>query len=190
MILAKLKKETRPQHEHLESRMDVMSDAFTLEDYKKLLGRFYGFYVPLDKKLVSAIERKSIDFDYKPRLKVPQLKEDLSNLGLSDSEIEDLPTCDFTPEIDSAEQVYGCLYVVEGSTLGGQLISRHLARSFELHPANGSSFFSGYGDETGKKWKEFGSSITEFAEKKSKNDKEIISTAAETFETLEKWLFL
>ncbi len=188
MILAKLREQTRPQHERLESKMEVMSDSFTLEHYRDLLGKFYGYYQPLDEKIVAAIDAENLDFDYDSRLKVPKLKEDLKHIDLSENEISNLPICDFTPEIDSAENVFGCLYVVEGSTLGGQLISRHLANKFDLNSENGSSFFSGYGKETGKRWKEFGSFATEFAEK-SENNEQIISTAVKTFETLEEWLF-
>jgi len=45
----------------------------------------------------------------------------------------------------------GCLYVVEGSTLGGM----HLSRSGHGFPMNAGRFFQGYGVETMPAWKTF-----------------------------------
>lgn len=206
MILARLKNETRRRHEQLESRMDVLEESFTLEDYKRMLGRFYGFFEPFDEKISRAIEREKIRFDYESRRKAASLEEDLKNLGADRAEIDALPRCASTPELGSAEAVFGCLYVVEGATLGGQIISRRLAEKFGVRPGEGGSFFSGYGRETSAKWKEFGATLTGFSESgetvgtgKTESDTGqarggggddlIVRAALETFETLEEWLF-
>jgi heme oxygenase len=55
----------------------------------------------------------------------------------------------------------GCLYVLEGATLGGQFISRHLA-TLGIGPANGGLFFHGYGAKTGEMWKSFQTNATGF----------------------------
>jgi heme oxygenase len=49
----------------------------------------------------------------------------------------------------------GAMYVMEGSTLGGQLIARHVERVLPLSDGNGSEFFRGHRDQTGPMWKEF-----------------------------------
>jgi len=48
----------------------------------------------------------------------------------------------------------GYLYVMEGSTLGGQLISRHFRQTLGIELATGGAYFHGYGEQTGARWKE------------------------------------
>jgi heme oxygenase len=49
----------------------------------------------------------------------------------------------------------GAMYVMEGSTLGGQLIARHLVRVLGLEDGHGNAYFRGHGERTGAMWKEF-----------------------------------
>jgi len=49
---------------------------------------------------------------------------------------------------------WGSLYVLEGSALGGQVITRSLAEA-GLHPHNGTAYFHGWGDATPARWREF-----------------------------------
>ena len=47
------------------------------------------------------------------------------------------------------------LYPLEGSTLGGQVISIRLRDNLGLNATNGGRFFNGYGEQTGQYWAEF-----------------------------------
>lgn len=58
------------------------------------------------------------------------------------------------PRLDSPAAAWGSLYVMEGSALGGQVITRTLARA-GLSPRAGSAYFNGWGDATGAMWREF-----------------------------------
>jgi len=49
------------------------------------------------------------------------------------------------PEINDHLQVFGALYVMEGSTLGGQIISQMIARQLGIQD-KGISFFQNYGN--------------------------------------------
>jgi heme oxygenase len=51
----------------------------------------------------------------------------------------------------------GTLYVIEGATLGGEVISRCLKSHLELGPDSGGRFFHGYGDAvvTRHNWQTF-----------------------------------
>lgn len=51
MILTRLREETRDAHEHLEARMDILGCTRSLSGYKGLLAKFYGFYLPLERRL-------------------------------------------------------------------------------------------------------------------------------------------
>ena len=186
-ILAQLKARTAHQHQQTEDGVDLMRDDFSLEDYRKLLVRFYTFYKSYEAKMLAAQTKNPIEFDYQERLNTPRLVADLKNLGMSESEISDIEAFDDLPPLDSKEKIFGSLYVIEGSTLGGQYISRHLKEKFALDETNGIAFFSGYGKDTGKMWNAFRAAITEFAET-SANHEEIIKSANATFEKIGKCL--
>jgi heme oxygenase len=182
-ILARLKEETRSQHESTEGDVDLMRPDFTRENYRDLLVKFYSFYKPFEERMQAAIAENGVEFDHQERLNTPRLEKDLRSLGMSDEEISRIEPTDEIPVLDSKERIFGSLYVIEGSTLGGQVISRHLKQNLGLDETNGIAFFSGYGKETGPMWKAFGEAITNFAGD-SENHDEIIAAAKETFEKI------
>ena len=182
-ILARLKQRTAHQHQQTEDGVDLLSDEFSLEDYKELLVKFYAFYQSFETKMMRAIADFKVNFDYAERLNAPKLLSDLKSLGMTNAEISAIESFEDVPALDSPEKIFGALYVVEGSTLGGQVISRHLKEKFDLDETDGVAFFSGYGKETGKMWNAFREKITEFAEK-SKEQEEIIKSANQTFEKI------
>ena len=178
MILQKLKEETRSHHEEVEGAVDVMNRMFTLGDYRRLIDRFRSFYSAYEPRL-PIDELAAAGFDYGSRRKLPSLERDAAALGLNGPEEE----FDAVPQLDTLAKAFGSLYVIEGSTLGGQVISRHLRQHLELTPENGAAFFSSYGPEVGPMWKRFGEAITAFAEG-GNHDDEIVGAAIETFESV------
>jgi heme oxygenase (biliverdin-IX-beta and delta-forming) len=183
-ILAQLKARTAHQHQQTEDGVDLMRDDFSLDDYKNLLVRFYAFYKSYDEKLRESLEENPIDFYGEERFNTPRLLADLKSLEMSDDEISDIETFDDLPAFDSTEKIFGSLYVIEGSTLGGQVISRHLKQKFGFDESSGAAFFSGYGKDTGKMWNAFREAVTAFADGDGVNREEIIKAANETFEKI------
>jgi heme oxygenase len=92
------------------------------------------------------------------------------------------------PQFNTPAQVLGCLYVIEGATLGGQIISKHLLANLGLGPDTGAAFFNGYGAESGHQWQSFRLFLTGNAEAMDQDD-EIVFSANDTFKTLGQWLF-
>ena len=87
-------------------------------------------------------------FGYHRRRKLPALKDDLTALGRVPRERE----MRYLAPTTFAELV-GILYTVEGSAMGGQSIARCLWRGgFDDLPMR---FFSGYGEDTEVRWREF-----------------------------------
>lgn len=179
-ILTQLRSQTAHQHQQTEDLVGVMREDFSLEDYKKLLTRFYAFYKSFEPKMSDALRENTIEFDYENRQNTPKLFSDLESLGMSETEIAEIKSFDDLPALDSKENIFGALYVVEGSTLGGQVISRHLKEKFGFDESGGNAFFSGYGKETGTMWKIFRDAITDFSDGNI-NRKQIIGAANETF---------
>jgi heme oxygenase (biliverdin-IX-beta and delta-forming) len=181
-ILVQLKTRTAHQHQATEATVNLMRDDYTLEDYRSLLIRFYSFYKPFEAKMSESLTANSVEFNHSERLNTPKLIADLENLGMSESEIADIKLCENLPNLDSKERIFGSLYVIEGSTLGGQVISRHLKGKFDIDQTKGAAFFSGYGQETGKMWNGYREAVTNFAE--TGNHDEIVAGANETFEKI------
>lgn len=186
-ILAELKEKTAARHQQTEDTVDLMREDFNLDDYKNLLVRFYSFYKPFEEKMRELSAADPIEFDHAERLNTPKLFKDLRELGMSENEIAEIKESDELPRLDSKEKIFGALYVIEGSTLGGQVIARHLKQKFDIDAATGGAFFAGYGKETGTMWRAFGAAITKFAENSANHD-EIIAGANETFEFIGKSL--
>lgn len=188
MILKRLRHETSEGHAALEQRLPFVDPKLSREGYREILEGFYGYYLPLEMRLIGSPVRAEIGFDFEERRKVPRLEKDLVALGGMRGELVRLPQCAELPELVTIPQVLGCLYVIEGATLGGQIITRHLQANLGITPETGGAFFAGYGGETGARWQAFGAMITAVAERVGGED-EIIASANRTFETLELWLF-
>lgn len=182
MILAKLKEATKEQHEALESVVDVMNSTFTLDDYKALITKFYLFYSAIEPSLPTE-ELKENGFDIDSRRKLPSLERDLTALSILQK--PDVAAVE-TPVFDSVAKAFGAAYVLEGATLGGQIITRHLSSAIGVTPETGASFFYSYGPNVGPMWKEFGAAITAYAEKNGHDD-EIVQGARETFDSFRKF---
>lgn len=181
MIMSKLKEATRDQHENLENTVDVMSEVFSLENYKVLLTKFYRFYAAIEPK-VAENDLESAGFDFDARRKTPLLEKDLEALGILDRVKGHVPLWDGLPDVSTLPKAFGSIYVMEGATLGGQVITRHLKQDFGLTPENGAAFFSSYGDKVGMMWKSFKETLDTYAENAG-HESEIIGTARETFDS-------
>ena len=186
-ILTQLKSRTAHQHQATEATVNLMRPNYSIDDYRNLLVRFYSFYQPFEAKMSESLAKNLLEFNHNERLNTPKLVADLTNLGMSADEISNIQPFDDLPKLDSKERIFGSLYVIEGSTLGGQVISRHLKQAFEIDVSNGAAFFSGYGAETGKMWNGYRNAVTEFSEGDADRE-EIIAGANETFEKIGKCL--
>lgn len=185
MILAHLKERTRPHHERVEQRLPVLRDDLAAGEYRDLLARFHGFYAPLEARLCAVRGWDGVAVRPADRLKTPLLRRDLAVLGVN---ADALPPCPALPDVDTLARALGAMYVLEGSTLGGRLIERHLARVLGLSPARGCAFFASYGDRVGPMWKAFGAAVTAYAAAHPGDEDEMVDAAAQTFDRLDAWL--
>jgi heme oxygenase len=150
--MARLKRETQALHGATEARMPVMDPALTRAAYAGLLAQMYALISPLETRLLALGLPASLSLE--DRLKTPALRRDLSALGVA------VPTerADWLP--GDVPAGLGTLYVLEGGTLGGQIISRHLEPRLGLGAGAGLAYFSGYGPQTGPMWKRFAEAMT------------------------------
>lgn len=180
-----LKAHTGALHERLEASLDLTGSGLDRERYATMMARFHGFYAPLEPALLGA-DWPDHGVRYAERLKTPSLRRDLAAFGMTPEAIDALPVCEALPRVDTAARRLGCLYVLEGSTLGGQFLTRHFATALGLTPDTGCAFFSGYGPATGPRWAAFVKLLDALDTPDTRA--EALDAALETFERLEAWM--
>lgn len=188
-VLSALRRETRESHDRLEAGLKVLDPAFTCDAYRQLLERFWGFCAPAEPRVLATGAWQALGLDAEQRSKVVRLEADLLALGHGHSSLARLPLCSDLPCIDSVPGALGYLYVFEGATLGGAMISRHLRHTLGLSRARGAAFFGSYGSEVGPMWKAFTGALTAYAAA-TDEERQIVHAACETFSKLERWLLL
>ncbi len=187
-FLQNLKQTTLPQHEALERNplsTALMSPELTREQYLHVLQRFYGFVKPVEEQIYPLLTNVLGNTDKFER--AAMLREDLAILGMSSAEIDALPLLHTLPPASDAAAALGIVYVLEGSKLGGQFISRHVGSTLGISAENGLRFYAGHGRETGAIWNEFRQAMADFAVDSGQEDV-LIQSAAHTFDTFKTWL--
>lgn len=152
------------QHTHADHvRLDhhpllsgITKPGYSLATYGLLLAAYFHFYRAIEAGIEDFLGTHDLGFDYAPRRKLPWITADLQQLGVDPlapgyrprQPLEAFP-------IRNRGQLLGTLYTIEGSTLGGQVISRHMATNLALTASHGARFFNAYGEQTPVYWNEF-----------------------------------
>jgi heme oxygenase (biliverdin-IX-beta and delta-forming) len=152
MLSEKIKEETKQNHQLLEKKLVAFMRAIrSKEDYVELLILFYSFFGGLEIAIDAQLDHSHLP-DYKLRRKTAFLADDLVQFGRTPP---DLAGADELPGIHNHLQALGALYVIEGSTLGGTIISKMIKQQLAISDNKGLSFFNGYREETEKMWQDF-----------------------------------
>lgn len=185
-VLQDLRTGTAELHIALEKRLPFFSDSLDLQAFERLMQAYYGFYRPLEAALQDCTSAPT-DFDLNARMKTPTLRSDLQALGMPGHALDSLPVCRELPIIDSGAAYLGVLYVLEGATLGGQILRREIAARLDLGAENGAAFLDIYGAATGRRWRDFidylGNRPMAADERES-----VVKAAHSTFSCFERWL--
>ena len=185
-IISKLRSSTGALHTALEDTplsMSLMDETGSMKNYITYLLKMRDILAFYEKNIFPALT--DIIPDLSKREKLNLIDKDLNYL------IPERPdtTSGFEPQLSnhpSSAYALGCMYVLEGSTLGGRVILKHIAHSLEILPDTGGAFFAGYGEKTGSLWKGFLQSLNEYAENNI-SDEEIIEGAKDTFTSIKKY---
>ena len=178
-----LKAQTAQLHNEIEKDLNLLRQDFSLRDYETVLKRFYRFYISLEDSL----RKSNYAMLLEKRSKTELLLKDLSFFGIRKNELEGTFDKVALP-LNSPEEILGAFYVLEGSTLGGRVLTQHFSSKFDFSPEGGINFFNGYGDKTGLYWKEYLEFMDKEWKEKKLNEELIISSAQKTFQVLHQWL--
>ncbi|TDV56665.1 heme oxygenase [Pseudomonas graminis] len=182
-VLQQLRTATAALHRALEARLPLTHSRLDLDTYKRIIEAYYGFHLPLQQSMERFLAPQGID---PARQKIPALIKDLRALGLTELQIQALPLCAELPAIGSVAQLLGVMYVMEGATLGGQVLRRIIADKLGVDADSGGEFLDVYGRDTGRLWKAFLKQLAEFDD--PLYNTEVVQSARLTFKSFQTWL--
>lgn len=125
-----------------------------------------------------------LELDARP--KTPLVLSDLHALVHGPRAITGIALCADPPEIAEVSQALGCLYVLEGATLGGEVIDREREGRLGLDPDDGGRFFASYGADVAEKWKAFGEAVTTHSGD-AHAQSAIVASSCATFDAFGRW---
>lgn len=180
-ILLRLRSETRPYHDAVEQNpfnQALAAGTVTAADAAWFLAKLYGFVQPLEAQLRAHAAEFGPEWQLPERFRANLILQDLPRLGYAGTP----PLCPALPALAGWPQLLGAMYVLEGSTLGGQVIARQLDKNgIAAH-----AYFTGRAERTGPLWKSFCQQLSLAAT--DERQTAIVGAAVHTFQTLSAWL--
>lgn len=183
-LTQRLQTQLSPMHQWLEKAplaTQLLSPHLTWAEYTQLLTCFYQVIAPFEK----ALQAVSDDFyqaglvDIEPRLEKTQwLQSDLASLAPKAKATVGPPSGEVGLGLVGSAPLSaaaGALYVLEGATLGAQIILPKVKKT--LGDAVPVRFYAGYGDHTQARWQ----SLCVWLNQSSLDPHEAVLAGAEVF---------
>ena len=189
-IRTRLREATAATHERLHHHPGFAAAAagvIDFKDYCTLMARLYGFHHPFELAVLASPGSRLTSLDFRARSRSTLIAKDFAALGIDCSVVEAIPLCLDLPSLNSLGALFGALYVVEGSTLGGVHIARALAPILRANCTDGRRFWLGYGEKHGVMWRDFLAELSHAAFDAT-IAQEIVDTAIATFACFEAWM--
>lgn len=139
------------------------------DEYRRLLGRSYGFYVMAEPLLGFASRLTDC------------LAQDLTDLGVGHAEVAELPRCTAMTVGHGHAETIGSRYVLIGASLGGKVMAKAIARHDATLPVR---FLTGLGEND---WKDFVSELEANLPDAGSRTR-AAKAAAVTFAAYEDWM--
>jgi heme oxygenase len=183
-ILRMLRGGTAAEHADLERSLDLLDPALDRTRLTGVLERMHAFWRAAEAGLDAWAARFPVDAGHvcwERRRRAGLFAADLATLGAA-------PVADGGPELPvptGTDEALGRLYVLEGSTLGGAFIDRHLATVPGLAGLQLRAF-SPYGAETGAMWHGFRRAARERVASGG-DAAAMVAAARQTFDALALW---
>lgn len=152
MVSEYLKQNTAEYHDAAEKLFNsekIFNKTFTLEDYKKIIHTNYLMLLHSEDKIFNSLNgRFAEQLQLDQRKKLPLIEKDLESLSLENQ------IASHALEVNNEHEALGMMYVIEGSTLGGNVIAKQLSKTEGFDEVT-FNFFGCYQENTGPMWKNF-----------------------------------
>jgi len=183
--VAAVRAATREAHDGIESLASMrrlVSADYTLDEYRVLLKRLHAYVAALEEKFeATPADRLNLARARTPRLLADLAALDAEPLATALNPLGALKDIDFADASNRA----AVLYVMEGSSLGGQVIRRALFAHLGPAVSQAVSYFDCYDGTHGSIWRRTMATIEQHPDLCVER---MGSTAALIFATLTRWL--
>lgn len=181
-----LRAATRAQHRTVDSSAvmrPLLRPGLSVAQYTHALRALYRAMAACEAALRAAAPVWSAaGLDWHPRLrKTAWLADDLAALGEAPPPVSPAPL-----RLDTLPRCAGALYVLEGSTRGGQVLLTRLRAG--AAPARALRYFAGYGADTARRWEGYWHELDAVARWDAAARAEACEAARETFGVFERCL--
>lgn len=167
-LLTDIRHATRTLHRDVEARLGNEHASWTAEAYVRLLQITHAVVRPLEPVLH---ERLGDVFSAPPPAsRSRRLEADLQAMGAVSCAVP----CELVVESDA--EAFGIGYVLQGSLLGGAVISRQVRQA--IGGVAATSYFEMYGDGLGAAWSRYCVSLNAYGESASATDRATAVSAA------------
>lgn len=179
----RLRHETADLHARVEASTDVEGAVETVEGYIALLRGWYELHRSLEARLAVSEFRQGwseVGVDIVAHDRSGLLAADLDNLGASPTRAKTRtdPTVGFRPALSNGfGAALGCLYVLEGSALGGRVVAQIVRSAIGEVPM---TFLTGHGRLHPAPWAAVRAALRRFEARGGQGD-EVVTGARETF---------
>lgn len=182
-VMRLLRTGTATEHRTVEEILDLLDPRLDRDRLAHVLGLMHGFWVSAEQGLDEWAARLPADaaaLDWAGRRRSGLFAGDLAALGTAAPH----GTPGLAP-VPGTDEALGRLYVLEGSTLGGAFIDRHLAGLPGLAGVRIRAF-SPYGPDTGSMWAAL-RRVTRGHVAAGGDVDRILASAGDTFRALAEW---
>jgi heme oxygenase (biliverdin-IX-beta and delta-forming) len=184
MFIQNLRASTADCHKQLELNnlsLALLSDNVNENIYCIYLARLYSFVKGFEQFVYPVLSDHFLNIN--DRKKAHFIEEDLKALDITVEKHTLLEEAFFSNTYSDIYLAAGALYVLEGSTLGGQIIVKHLQKAMSSGIVN-AAYFSGYQQRTGSMWKEFLQQLTALPQSPLE-EQQIVTGAIATFKIID-----
>lgn len=151
LLTTRLRDETREAHERVEAALNPLTEQASLTGYAEMLSRWRAFFVCWEPLVHGLAPDQAIAEELISRSKIGWIDQDLAAIDAQRDRIvfeaERLPVNDWADAL-------GGIYVIEGATLGGQVLCKRFGEALGLTPERGLRYFNSYGSKTAECWRE------------------------------------
>lgn len=156
MLSKLLKENTTHAHEALEDIMyaiDIFNKSIDINKYKNLINILSIVHKNIEPRIFSCIDRKmslALQLPSRSKLRALELDRQVLNILIDEADMSAIPI----PHYNSQAEALGGLYVLEGATLGGNVILRHLKQVAAFQHLS-FNYYGIYKNQLAAKWKDF-----------------------------------
>lgn len=158
-VLEALRESTRELHAALDSSVAVLDSAPR-----------YAAFLQASLAAVEPLEAQLPGTEWVAR--APLLRADLAQLGAHEGTTRSVPV----PVLDNAAAVFGARYVIEGSSLGGAVISRSVQAALGADAP--VRYLTVHGAELGARWRAFMNELDAWGKNATEQDRVTACDAA------------